>query len=111
VIGHDQAGGAGPDRLLDEPVEGTAKRHQAGAFLLVDLPDRSILELGMPDSFCVGDALIFQPTIQLGQALRPRLGPKHLIPQIADLVLDLTLLPPRSGSAGHRFDQMMRTHL
>ena len=29
VIGHDQAGRAGPDDLLDEPVEGTAKLHQA----------------------------------------------------------------------------------
>ena len=25
VIGHDQAGGARPDRLLDEPVEAAAK--------------------------------------------------------------------------------------
>src|SRR3984885_14047195 len=75
VISHDQAGGAGPDRLLDEPVEGAAKLHQARTFLLEDPPDRSILELGMPDSLCVGDALIFQPRIQLGQALYPRFGP------------------------------------
>src|SRR5450755_770944 len=31
--------------------------------------------------------------------------------QIADLVLNLTLLPSRRGGAGHRFDQMVRAHL
>ena len=47
VIGHDQARGAGPDRLLDEPIKRTAKPHQARALVLEDLPDRSILELGL----------------------------------------------------------------
>ena len=107
VIGHDQAGGAGPDGLLDEPVEGAAQLHQARAFFLEYVPDRSILELWMLDALCISDALIFQPRIQLGETLDPRLGPEHLVTQIADLVLDLTLLPTRSGSAGHRFDQMM----
>src|SRR3954466_8500510 len=60
---------------------------------------------------CVGDALIFQPSIQFGEALYPRLGPEHLVAQIADLVLDLTLLPSRGRRAGPRFDQMVRTHL
>ena len=47
VIGHDQAGGAGPNRLLDKSVEGAAQFHQAGAFFLEHLPDRTFLELGM----------------------------------------------------------------
>src|SRR5271170_534383 len=111
VIGHHQAGRARPDRLLDEPVEGAAKPHQARALVLEYLPDRSILELRMRDPFGVGDALVLQPRIQLGQALHPRLGPEKLVPQIADLVLDLAFLPTRSGSAGHRFDQMVRAHL
>src|SRR6202795_2090574 len=64
VIGHDQAGGAGPDRLLDEPVEGTATLHQTRALLLEYVPDRSILELWMLGSFGVADTLIFQPRIQ-----------------------------------------------
>jgi hypothetical protein len=64
-------GGAGPDCLLDEPAERAAKLHQARPFLLEHVPDRSILELGMLDSFGVGDALIFQPCIQLGH---PRTG-------------------------------------
>ena len=111
MIGHDQAGGAGPHRLLDEPVERTAQLHQAGAFFLEHVPDRPILELRMFGALGVGDALIFQPRIQLGEALHPRLGPEHLVAQIADLVLDLTLLPSRGRRAGHRLDQMMRAHL
>src|ERR1700692_3890445 len=54
-----------------------------------------------------GDALIFQPRIQFGEALYPRLGPEHLVAQIADLVLDLTLLPSRGGRAGHRLRQVV----
>src|SRR5260221_12654449 len=65
----------------------------------------------MPDALCISDALIFQPRVQLGEALHPRLGTEHLVAQIADLVLDLTLLPSRSGRAGHGLDQVMRAHL
>src|SRR5215207_3433038 len=111
MIGHNQASRAGPDRLLDKPVEGPSQLHQARAFFLEHVPDRSFLELRMLGALGVGDALIFQPCIQFGEALYPRLGPEHLIAQIADLVLDLTLLPSRGGGAGHRFDQMVRAHL
>ena len=105
------------------PPNGPAKLHQARPFLLEHVPDRSILELGMPGSFGVGDALIFQPCIQLGQAFHPRLEPEHLVPQVADLVLAPRPSPnPTQTSlrslrkldcrrAGHRFDQMMRAHL
>ena len=40
--------------------------------------------------------------IKLGGALYARLGSEHLVAQIADLVLALTLLPTGNGSAGHR---------
>src|SRR5258708_26669478 len=92
MIGHDQAGGAGPDGLLDEPVEGAAQLHQARAFFLEYVPDRSVLELRMPDALCISDALIFQPRVQLGEALHPRLATKHLVAQIVDPVLALNLL-------------------
>ena len=98
-------------RLLDEAVEGPAQLHQARAFFLEHLPDRPVLELRMLGPLGVGDALIFQPRIQFGEALHPRLGAEQLVAQIADLVLDLTLLPSRGGRAGHRFDQMVRAHL
>ena len=38
--------------------------------------------------------LIFQPGVQFGQALHPRLGAEHLVEQVANLVLDLAFLPP-----------------
>ena len=47
MIGHDQAGGAGPHRLLDKPVERAAQLHQARAFFLENLPDRPLLKLWM----------------------------------------------------------------
>src|SRR6202165_6307358 len=65
----------------------------------------------MLGSLSVGDALIFQPRIELGETLYPRLGPEHLVTQVANLVLDLTFLPSRGGRAGHRVDQMVRAHL
>ena len=34
-----------------------------------------------------------------------------MVAQIADLVLNLTLLPSRRGGAGYRFNQMVRAHL
>ncbi len=36
---------------------------------------------------------------------------KEFIAQVANLVLDLPLLPPRRRQAGHRVNQMVRTHL
>jgi hypothetical protein len=81
------------------------------SFFLEHVPDGPILELRVLGSLGVGDALIFQPRIQFGEALYPWLGPEHLVAQIADLVLDLPFLPSRGRRAGHRLDQMMRAHL
>ena len=89
------------------PVEGAAQFHQAHALVLEHVPDGPILELRMPGSPRIGDALIFQPCVQLGEALDPRFGPEHLIAQVANLVLDLPLLPSGRRRAGHRLDQMM----
>jgi len=93
AIRRDQAGGGRPDRLLDEPVERPAQRHEVGALFLEHLPDRAVLELGMLDAPGIGDALICEPGIQLHQAFDPRLGTEQLIAQIADLILDLALFP------------------
>src|SRR5450759_1790126 len=78
-------------RLLDESVEGPSQLHQARAFFLEYVPDCALFELWMLVALGVGGALIFQPRIQFDETLYPRLGPEHLIAQIADLVLDLTL--------------------
>src|SRR5580658_8813068 len=111
AIGRDQTRRAGPDCLLDKAVEGTTQLHQAGAFVLEHVPDRALFELRVFGAFGVGDALIFQPRIQLREALHAWLGAEQLVAQIADLVLDLALLPSRGRCAGHRLDEMMRAHL
>jgi len=66
VIGHDQAGGGGAHRLLDKAVERPAQLDQARPLILEYLPDHAVLELRMLGSFGVGDALIFQPGVELG---------------------------------------------
>ena len=93
MVGHDQAGRRGPDGLFDKSVEWPAQFHQARPLFLENLPDRPVLELRMLVALGVSDALICQPSIQLRQARDARLGSEHLIAQIADLVLDLSLLP------------------
>ena len=93
------------------PSKGPAHLHQARALFLEHVPDRALLELRMFDALGVSDALIFQPRIQFGETLHARLGPEQLVAQIADLVLDLTLLPSRCGRARHRLDQVVRAHL
>ena len=57
VIGHDQAGGAGPHCLLDKAIEGATQFHQARPFGLEYLPDGPVLELRMLGSLGVADAL------------------------------------------------------
>ena len=111
VVGHDQARGAGADSLRDKSIERPTHPHQAGWFFLEHVQDRSIPELRMHGALRVGDALVFQSRVQLRETLDPWLGLEHLVAQIADLVLDLPLLPSRGGRAGHRFDQMVLTHL
>lgn len=65
----------------------------------------------MTGSLGVGYALIFQPGIEFGEAVYARLGPEHYVAQVPHLVLNLALLPSRSGCASDRLDQVMRAHL
>src|SRR5665647_2631753 len=93
------------------PSKGPRSSIRLARFSWNTIPDRALFELRMLVALGVGDALIFQPRIQFDETLYPRLGPEHLVAQIADLILDLTLFPPRGGRAGHRLDQMVRAHL
>src|SRR5665213_3520852 len=69
AIGRYQTRRAGPDRLLDEAVEGATQLHQARAFVLEHGPDRALPELRVFGALGIGDALIFKPRVQLSQAL------------------------------------------
>src|SRR6478609_3990280 len=104
MIRHDQAGGRRTHRLLDEAVEWPAQLHQAGPLNLEYVPDRPVLELRMVGSPGVGNALVFQPDVQLDEALHPWLRTEQQITQIADLVFDLSLLPSRGRCTGDRLD-------
>ena len=54
----------------------------------------------------VGDALVEQPGV-----LEPQPRREEPLADQSDLVLDLTLLPARCGSAGDRLDEVVAAHL
>ena len=59
----------------------------------------------------MGDAPVEQPSVHLLVAPEPQARREEALPNQADLVLDLPLLPSRRWCASGRFDQVMRTHL
>src|SRR5829696_167050 len=61
--------------------------------------------------FGVGNAAIGEPGIHLVEALEPQSWREEALADKPDLVLDLTLLPPRGRRAGHRLDEVMTAHL
>jgi hypothetical protein len=71
--------------------------HQARPLIVEYLPDCPVLHLRVVGSPGAGDALIFQPGVQLGQALHPWLRAEQQITQIADLVFNLSFLHPEAG--------------
>lgn len=94
-----------------EGVERAAVRDQRRALgRLEHLPDGPVLQLGMDGVLRVRDAAVLQPGVQLGIALEPQPRREEALADQPDLVLDLTLLPPRVGRACHRFDQVMSAH-
>jgi hypothetical protein len=74
-------------------------RLMASAFLQ-HCPDRPVLELRMHRGLGMGNALVFQPCIQLGQTLYAGLGQEQPVAHIARLVLNLPLLLARGRRAG-----------
>jgi hypothetical protein len=91
MLRHDQADGGGTHRYPGEAVEWPAQFHQARPFILEYLPDCPAVELRLVGSPRAGDARLFPPGVQLGQALHPGLGAEQQIAQIAGLVLNLAV--------------------
>jgi hypothetical protein len=58
----------------------------------------------------LGETARLQPGVQLGIAGKVQPRREQVLARIADLVLDLTLLPARRRRARGRFDQVMRAH-
>src|SRR4051794_4059404 len=94
-----------------ESVEPTRIGNELRPFRLEHLPDRLLSQFWMAMHLGVGDALIEQPGIQLIVVFEPQARRKEPLAHEPDLVLDLTLLPARSRSAGHRFDEVVAAHL
>src|SRR3546814_16025037 len=94
-----------------EAVEAAGIGHQARPLRLEGLPDRLLPQLGMAMRLGVSDALVHQPGVQLVVALHPEPRREAALPDQADLVLDLPLLPARGWRDGNRLDQVMPAHL
>lgn len=107
VIGDDQAGGAGPNHLLDQAIERRTQFYQVGPFYLEHLPDGLVFERKVPRLLGVGDALVFQPGNQLNETPHPRLGPEQMFAWIAILFFGPPFLLTRH-SACTRFGQPRR---
>jgi len=100
VIEPDEAGlgDGGWNRV--EAIESTDIGHKGCALCLEHLPDHLVAAFRVFVRFGVGDALVEQPHIQLVQTFDPQTRGEEPFTDQADLVLNLTLLPPRSGRAG-----------
>lgn len=90
----DQAGGRDTLAHLDEAVIGDRQRHQCSTLLSPDIgigPGQRAISGLMP----LRDATLFQPVIQRGKIGKVRHALQHLMTGVADVLLDLTFLPPR----------------
>src|SRR5579884_764622 len=95
---------------LAEAVEWTAILDQAGPLGLEDLPDCLVALLRMRALARLGEAARLQPGIQLGVIAEVQSRREQVLARVADLVLDLALLPARRRGTGSRLDQIMRAH-
>ena len=76
-----------------EAVEAPGIGHEARPLGLEHLPDRLVMNLGMPMRSGPSDAAVDQPGIELLVALHPHARREEALPDGAHLVLDLPLLP------------------
>src|SRR5690606_9158335 len=94
-----------------EAVERPGVGHQPRTFLLEDLPDGPVAQLGMRVRPGPGDAAVQEPGVELRVGPEPRPRYEEPTPDHPDLVLDLSLLPARRRGAGDRVDQVVPAHL
>lgn len=95
----NQAGGANANGLFHVSVKCSPQRAQFGAFAFETLCNRAIRLLGM-GTVCKLFTAQAQPIVQRIEIIKSGLGHKQPAPQKLNLVLDLSLLPTRSGRAG-----------
>src|SRR3954452_3523536 len=111
IVEPHEAGLRDRGRHRMEAVEATRIGHERRPLALKGLPDGPIPELGMAMGLGVGDRLVEKPGVQLLVALHPHAWGEEPLAHEPDLVLDLSLLPGRSGRARDRVDQVVAAHL
>ena len=93
VVEAHQAGLGDRGLRRAEPVKPAGDRHELGALRLKDLPDRVVGQFRMPVRFGMSDTPVEQPSVQFVIARDPQPRGKQPLAKVADLVLDLPLLP------------------
>src|SRR6266700_1402682 len=111
VVEAHQAGLRDRCRHRMESIEPAGIRNELRSLRLEYLPDRLFGQLRMVMRLGVGDAFIEQPRVHLVIGLEPQPWCEEALTDEPDLVLDLTLLPPRSRRAGYRLEEIMTAHL
>lgn len=104
--------GAGDTALILYIARKARANHDQRFFLLLKyLFDCPTCRRRVRSAFAQFLTAVDQPAIELLQVGETRLWHKEPLAHILDLFLYLTLLPARTGSAGHRLDQVMAAHL
>ena len=103
---------ADPHLALDAALEPGGKRHQHGALgFLEHLPAGLVALLGVRDRLGNLDTAALEQLVQFGQILAAQPRGEHVLAHMADLILDLPLLPAGARRARHRLDQVVAGHL
>ena len=111
VIETYQAGLGDGGGLVAVTIERTAIGNQRGTLYCKHLGDRTAWLLGMGFAAGVAQAARLQPPVQLGKALETQPRREQPVTERANLVLHLSLLPPRSRRARHRLHQVIAHQL
>ena len=84
---------------------------QACTFSFIYLMDCSGLLFGVFPLFTNGDTLVGKPAIEFSKTCESWTWNEKPFPDVLYLVLNLSFLPSRAGSAGNWFDKIMAAHL
>lgn len=109
ALERDQAGRRNPLGVLYEPIEWLAVAHEVGPLDLPGLPDADV-GLGVPDRLPQVDATVREPVVEVVERVEGRNLLPDAVAAIADVLLDLALLPTRRRVAELGVEQVVADH-